>query len=316
MEQPTRVVTVLDRTDEADGVISLTFAGAGGGPLPEWTPGAHLDLILGNGLIRQYSLSSDPADLTRYRLGVLREPASRGGSIWIYDNVHAGSTLAISQPRNNFVLHHASGYRFVAGGIGITPILPMIRRAEAESIPWTLLYGGRTRQSMAFLRELEAYGDKVMVRPQDEFGLLDLATYFADPSEGELIYACGPEPMLLAAERASAAWPVDALHVERFVPKHIDVAPDEAFEVEFVESGITAEVPAGVSILDVAEQFSLNVFSSCREGTCGTCETRVLEGAVEHRDSLLTVAEQEAGDTMMICVSRAAHGCPKLRLAL
>lgn len=316
MEQPTRVVTVLDRVDEAEGVISLTLGLSDGSLFPEWAPGAHIDLVLGNGLIRQYSLNSDPAVRTSIRIAILREPQGRGGSAWVFDNVQPSSLLAISEPRNNFALHNATGYRFVAGGIGITPILPMIAKAESSGIPWTLLYGGRTRSSMAFLDELSVYGDKVSIHPQDELGLLALVDYFADPREGELIYSCGPEPMLQAADRASGDWPAGALHVERFVPKPVEVSSDEAFQVEFVDSGITAEVAPGVSILDIAEKFSLNVFSSCREGTCGTCETPVLDGKVEHRDSLLTAAEREAGNTMMICVSRAARGCPKLSLAL
>jgi len=316
MEHATRVVKIVDRTERAEGVISLTLASVDGGALPAWTPGAHIDVIVGNGLTRQYSLSSDPADLSTWRIGILREPASRGGSEWIHANATAGAELTVSDPRNNFVLHAAPKYRFVAGGIGITPILPMIAEAEAKGAEWTLLYGGRTRSSMAFLDELAAYGDKVTVAPQDEVGLLDLAAYFANPAEGEVIYACGPEPMLQAAERASADWPAGSLHLERFVPKVIEAGEDHEFEVEFADSGITSTIPVGTSILDVAEGLGLNVFSSCREGTCGTCETQILEGAADHRDSLLTTAEQDAQETMMICVSRAASGCGKLKLAL
>lgn len=317
MEQTTRLLTVTERKDEAAGVISLTLADADGAQLPAWEPGAHIDLVLPNGLIRQYSLCSAPSDLSHYRIGVLREPAGRGGSAWIHENLTVGSTIGVSDPRNNFALHPAPHYRFVAGGIGITPIIPMIEWAEAHGAGWSLLYGGRTRSSMAFLDLLGRYSDKVTVSPQDEFGILDLTSRFTSPLAGERIYACGPEPMLAAAESASSSWPTGALHVERFVPKQIEVdVEDEEFEVEFADSGVTVTVPADASILDLAEEHGLNVFSSCREGTCGTCETPILAGEADHRDSLLTPSEQEAQNTMFICVSRAKHGCPKLTLAL
>lgn len=317
MEQQTRTLTVIERKDEAVGVISLTLAAADGAPLPEWAPGAHIDLILPNGLVRQYSLCSDPADLSNYRIGVLREPESRGGSEWIHEHLTEGASIDVSDPRNNFPLHTAPHYRFVAGGIGITPILPMLEQADGLGASWSLLYGGRTRSSMAFLDALEKYGDKVTISPQDEYGILDLTSRFTSPLPGELIYACGPEPMLVAAENACTDWEEGSLNIERFVPKVIETdGADESFEVEFVDSGITVTVPADRTILDLAEDNGINVFSSCREGTCGTCETPILEGEADHRDSLLTPSEMEAQQSMFICVSRAKRGCSKLKLAL
>ncbi|MFV9430794.1 cytochrome P450 [Rhodococcus rhodochrous] len=311
-------LTVLERREEADGVVSLTLGHADGQALPQWKPGAHAEVRLGEGddaLVRQYSLCSSPQDASRWRIGVLREPASRGGSTFVHDRLHEGSTVTVGLPRNNFPLRPAKRYVFVAGGIGITPILPMIEQVEAQGAQWSLMYGGRTRASMAFLGELERYGDKVTVRPQDEYGLLDLAGLLAEPADDTLIYCCGPEPLLQAIEAASTHWPVGSLVTERFAAKQIvRTEPDVAFEVEFAVSGITATVPPDRTVLEVAEEHGVRALSSCLEGTCGTCETRIVAGRADHRDSILTATEQEANETMMICVSRAEKGCPKLVL--
>ncbi|MER5634581.1 cytochrome P450 [Streptomyces nitrosporeus] len=308
---------VAERREESQGVTSFVLEHPDGGTLPAWKPGAHIEVDLPGGMSRQYSLCSDPAEAHRWHIGVLREPAGRGGSAHLHDTVQAGAVLKVSRPRNHFPLRTAERYLFVAGGIGITPILAMIRQAEADGADWTLLYGGRTRASMAFLTELAPYGGRVLVRPQDEFGLLDLAGHFGEPADGTLIYACGPEPLLRAAGAASAHWPQGSLHVERFAPKTAETAGQEQeFEVEFAASGLTAKVPAGRSILQVAEELGLPALSSCAEGTCGTCETPLMSGEAEHRDAVLTEAEQQAQDTIMICVSRAAGTCPRLVLDL
>jgi ferredoxin-NADP reductase len=204
----------------------------------------------------------------------------------------------------------------VAGGIGITPLLPMAAAAAASGAEWTLTYGGRSRASMAFTRELtEAYGDRVRLRPQDEFGLLDLDSLLGTPDANTLVYCCGPAPLLDAAEQRCAGWPAGALRVERFTPKELgSPRRDLPFEVELTRSRKTLTVERGRSILDVVRESGVQVLSSCQEGTCGTCETEVLDGEVDHRDSLLSAEEQAANDTMMICVSRAAG--TKLVLAI
>ena len=306
-----------ERRDASDGVVSLTLRHPDGEELPPWTPGAHVDLVLDDGLVRQYSLSSDPRDRREWRLGILREQAGRGGSEYACTKLGAGDTVEVSGPRNHFDLVPAEDYLFVAGGIGITPILAMIAHAEAVGANWTLLYGGRTRAAMAFRDELAAHGDRVTLAPQDEVGLLPLADLLAAPRPGTLVYACGPEPMLAALEREVGHWPADSLHVERFAPKAIETdGPDAAFEVEFTHSGVTALVPPGRSILDVAGDAGVPAPFSCTEGTCGTCETTILEGRAEHRDSVLEDHEREENSCMMICVSRAERGCPRLRLEL
>ncbi|MFF4710629.1 PDR/VanB family oxidoreductase [Streptomyces eurythermus] len=309
-------LVVARRTDEADGVVSLDLRRADDAPLPAWTPGAHIDLVLAPDLVRQYSLCSSPEDSRVWRVAVLREEDGRGGSLHVHDKLSEGDPVRVRGPRNHFPLEGAEKYLFIAGGIGITPIVPMLERAERQGRAWELVYGGRTLASMAFRDALVTrYGERVRVRPEDVYGLLDLDTLLGTPRPGTLVYCCGPEPLLEAVEQRCADWPAGTLHVERFTPRDPQ-APvrDGAFEVELARSGITVTVPPGESVLRAVEEAGVQILSSCREGTCGTCETTVLEGTVDHRDSLLTPAEREAHDTMMICVSRAA--CPRLVLDL
>jgi ferredoxin-NADP reductase len=305
---------VVDRrTEAADDVIALTLRHPSGCDLPIWRPGAHIDLLLDEELVRQYSLCGNPADRRAWQVAVLREPAGRGGSALVHDNLTEGTTVRVRGPRNHFPLQPARRYLFIAGGIGITPILPMIADADSAGAQWTLLYGGRTRASMAFHDRLAGHGDKVLIKPQDECGLLDLATYLAEPAEDVHVYCCGPEPLLAAVEERCRAWPAGSLHVERFRPRTADPeAVSTAFEVTLARSGRTLAVPADVSILQAVQASGVQVLYSCAEGTCGTCETDVLEGIPDHRDSVLSEAEQAEGKTMMICVSR----CKGSRLVL
>ncbi|MHA6800189.1 cytochrome P450 [Bounagaea algeriensis] len=309
---------VVAREQAADEVVALTLAHPDGGELPRWKPGAHIDLHLpgeDESLVRQYSLSSAPEQRTTYRIGVLREPDGRGGSAAVHDTLAPGSTVTVSWPRNNFRLAPASRYVFVAGGIGITPILPMITEVDRAGAEWELVYGGRSRSSMAFLDELAAHGDRVTLVPQDEFGPIDVHELLGTVRDDTLVYACGPEPLLQAAEEAMADWPKNSLRLERFAPKPVERSePDTPFQTEFAESGAVVDVGADETILDAAERNGLPVISSCKTGTCGTCETRVVSGRADHRDSILSDSEQEDGDTMMICVSRAADGCSRLVL--
>lgn len=299
---------VLRALDAADGVRELRLRRADGADLPAWAPGAHIDVVLDAELVRQYSLCGDVDDPASWRIGVLREPAGRGGSARVHDTLTTGSEVRVRGPRNHFALLAAPDYVFVAGGIGITPLVPMVAAAEASGATWRLVYGGRTKASMAFVEELrDAYGDRVLVRPQDETGLLDLKDALGPARSGVAVYCCGPEPLIKAVEEhCRAGWPPGVLHVERFAPKEVDEpARSGEFEVELATSGLCLTVPAERSVLEVVEEAGVQVLSSCTEGTCGTCETTVLSGEVDHRDSLLTDAEQAAHDTMFICVSRA-----------
>ncbi|WP_405181069.1 PDR/VanB family oxidoreductase [Nocardia sp. NBC_01377] len=291
----------------SDGVVALTLRHPDGRRLPDWSPGAHIDLMLTTGITRQYSLCGDRWDPYSYRVGVLREPSGRGGSAFVHDTLTVGDVVGVGGPRNNFALVPASKYLFIAGGIGITPMIPMLAQAESMGIEWQLLYGGRTRGSMAFLDELAPYGDRVVVAPMDECGLLDLPTWLdAAATTAARVYACGPGSLLAAVESRCAQWPVGKLRTERFVPEE-RAAPvrDEAFEVELARSGLRVRVDPEVSVLDAVQRAGVNVLSSCREGTCGTCETTVLAGTPDHRDSLLDDDERSAGDCMFICVSRS-----------
>lgn len=274
----------------ADGAVRLTLGHPGGQPLPAREPGAHLDLVLTPDLTRQYSLCGDPHDQSVLQVAVLREEAGRGGSQYVHDALTEGQAVHVRGPRNHFPLVPSKHYLFTAGGIGITPILPAIAQVAGSGCSWKLVYGGRARASMAFRDELEArYPGHVEIHPQDERGLLDLPALLADPG--------------------------GSLHVERFAPKAgADDGPREAFEVELAQTGTVLEVPGHRSMLDVIEESGVAVLSSCQEGTCGTCETTVLSGKPDHRDSILTDEEREAGDTMLICVSRSCS--PRLVLDL
>ncbi|WP_020135512.1 PDR/VanB family oxidoreductase [Streptomyces sp. 351MFTsu5.1] len=302
-------LVVERRESVADGVLALTLRHPLGEQLPAWEPGAHIDVLLGPGLERQYSLCGDPADRDHWRIAVLREPVGRGGSAHVHEQVNQGDKVRVRGPRNHFALRPAPRYLFIAGGIGITPILPMLAAAETEGAQWTLLYGGRTRNSMAFTEELSSYGDRVTVAPQDETGLLDLPSVLDGVPEGTLVYCCGPGPLLDAVEQRC---PAGLLHVERFAPKEQEEGENTEFEVELAQTGTTVTVAPDVSVLDAVRAAGVEVLFSCTEGTCGTCETDVLEGTPDHRDSVLTDEEREAGETMMICVSR----CRGKRLVL
>ena len=300
---------------EADGVLSVTLAAPGGGELPPWTPGAHIDADFAPGLSRQYSLCGDPADRRHWRIAVLREPAGRGGSEFVHTRLRPGDTVAANGPRNRFALETAGEYLFIAGGSGITPLLPMLAAASAAGAAWRLLYGGRQRESMAFLDVIAAYRGQAEILPQDESGLLPVEEAVAATGPGAVVYCCGPAPLLAAAEESCARYR-RALHLERFTAKPSgsrDTA-DGAFEVVCKRSGITVPVSAGQSVLSALEDAGLAVSSSCQEGICGTCETAVLDGDIDHRDSVLSDDERAAGDTMFICVSRSRS--PRLVLDL
>lgn len=292
----------------AQDVIGLDLVAVQNDALEAWAAGAHIDIELADGLVRQYSLTGSSTDQSRYRIAILREAAGRGGSIRAHD-LREGDEIAASAPRNHFELLAAPSYLFVAGGIGITPILAMIEAAEAQGAAWRLAYGGRSLASMAYASDLQArFGDKVALYPQDQSGHLPLAEIFAAKPAETLVYCCGPEPLLAAVEAQAALWanPED-LHLERFTAKAVEAPPsgERGFEVYCATSDITLQVPPDRSILEMLEGAGIEVMVSCCSGTCGTCETVVLDGIPDHRDSVLTKAEQAAGKTMLVCVSRA-----------
>ncbi|NWJ72699.1 oxidoreductase [Pseudonocardia sp. ICBG1122] len=303
-------LVILDKSVEADGVVSLSLARPDLSRLPDWEPGAHIDLTMPPGHTRQYSLCGDRWDPARYRIAVLREPDGRGASTYVHDELNAGAALTLGGPRNNFPMVPSARYVFIAGGIGITPILPMIVQAEQVGSQWTLLYGGRRRSSMAFLDELEAYpGERIRVVAQDEAGLLPLSDVLGEPRSDTVVYCCGPAPLLsaVAEQMERTEWQPHRLRTERFAMT--EVAPpvrDEPFELELARTGVIVTVPPPVSVLEAARRAGATTLSSCGQGVCGTCETTVLAGTVDHRDSVLNAHERSAGDAMFPCVSRAA----------
>jgi ferredoxin-NADP reductase len=298
----------------AEDVVALTLVSPAGEILPAWSPGAHIDLVLADDLVRQYSLCSSPGEDGAWRVGVLRTPDSRGGSQRVHDTLTEGATVTVRGPRNHFPLVAASTYLFIAGGIGITPMLPMIAQADAAGADWRLLYGGRHRASMAFLPELAQYRDRVTVVPQDEAGFLDLDGVLGTPQAGALVYCCGPEGLLSAVEAKCASWPPGSLHLERFSakPQETSELADESFELVLQQTGVTVTVPPDKSVFAAALAAGANVLGSCMEGICGTCETEVVEGDIDHRDSVLNEEERASNEFMMICVSR----CKSKRLVL
>jgi len=299
---------VQRRALAATDVVVLDLTDPAGADLPAWAPGAHIDLLLSDGITRQYSLCGDPADRRSWRIAILREPESRGGSEFVHSRLREGDLVDVRGPRNHFPLEPSPRYLFIAGGIGVTPLIPMVGVAQTTGAEWQLHYGGRNLDSMAFRTQLSAeYGSRVTLHPQDQVGLLDLDGLLGTASPDTLIYCCGPEPLLRAVEDRCVTWPAGALHVERFAAKAVgEPVLQQAFDVELTKSGLTLTVPPSRSILDVVQEAGIDILSSCMEGTCGTCETVILEGDVDHRDSLLTPEEQAANETMFICVSRAA----------
>lgn len=290
---------------EAPGVVSLELTARDGRPLPAFEPGAHIDLTLPDGTLRQYSLSGDPADRSHYRLGI-RSVAGGLSSNFIHAKLRPGELLTISAPRNNFPLVDAARYVFVAGGIGITPLIPMMREAGAKGRPWTLLYCNRRSEDAPFLAEIEKLGGEISLHASEAGTRLDVAQRLAIPQPDTAVYCCGPERLMTAVEEATTAWPPDSIHFEWFTPRSrpADEVSD-SFEVVCQQSGLTVTVPADKSILAALEEAGMEMPRSCEQGICGTCEVPVISGEVDHRDSILSSTERAASKTMMICVSRA-----------
>ncbi|MFH8578260.1 PDR/VanB family oxidoreductase [Streptomyces zaomyceticus] len=296
-----RKVLVTGRATPAEGVVELRLEGTG---LPPWQPGAHVDLVLPSGLVRQYSLCGDPADPASYTVAtrlIEAEQGGRGGSREVHDRLREGVEIEIRGPRNRFPLVDAPAYVFVAGGIGITPVLPMLRAAEAAGADWRLVYCGRSRATMPYLDEIEALGggDRVTVVAEDVSGFPDLGFLAHVPPE-TLVYCCGPEGLM---DAVTAAMPEGRdPRLERF--SAAATTGGTAFEVELRRSGRTVRVAADQSVLAAVREELPGITYSCRQGFCGTCQQRVLEGEIDHRDELLTDAER--GESMLICVSRCA----------
>ena len=284
-----------------------------GKPLPEYEPGAHIDLHLPNGLIRNYSLIIARPEPGVYTFGIKRDPASRGGSRYIHDELRVGKTLRISAPRNNFPLKEDAKHTILlAGGIGITPIWCMVQRLQELGGSWQLYYSCRSRADMAFLDELEGMAPSQFHFDDENAGkFLDLAAIVAKAPKEAHLYCCGPTPMLEAFETATKKWPREQIHVEYFTPK-AEPAKQGGFTVELARSNQEFFIPEGKTILEVLLDEGVDVDYSCELGICGACEQRVISGTPEHRDAILTEEEQAENKRVMICCA----GCKSDRLVL
>ena len=283
-------------------------------PLPAYAPGAHVDMHLPSGHLRNYSLIVARPDPGVYTFAIKRDPASRGGSRYIHDELHVGRTLKISAPRNNFPLNEdARDTILLAGGIGITPIWCMVQRLAELKRSWKLHYGCRSRADMAFLAELEGLGGAAFHFDDEAGGVLDVAGIVGAAPKDAHLYCCGPTPMLNAFEAATRGWPREQIHIEYFTPRQEPAnAKKGGFTVELARSGQEFFIPEGRTILEVLLDEGVDVDYSCELGICGACEQRIISGTPEHHDSILTEEEQAENRRVMICCA----GCKTERLVL
>lgn len=311
---PLRVATAARIAEE---IFRFELVHPDGAALPPFTAGAHLRVRTPNGLVRRYSLCSDPLDESRYAIAVKREAGGQGGSIALCDGVKAGDLLPCAAPRNDFPLvGRPASHLFIAGGIGITPIMSMIRHLESAGGPgWKLVYLTRSPAHTAFREELSAYRGKVTLHHDggDPERAYDLWPLLEQP-KGRHIHCCGPRGLMEAVRDMTGHWPASAVHFEDFGTTPTAKPEDTAFRVRLARSGETVAVPAGTTILDALRASGRQMPSSCEAGTCGTCRTTLLSGEAEHRD--LVLMEHERAGAVMICVSRAAPGCDELVLDL
>ena len=314
-------VIVTGKTCEAEGICSFELSAADGTELPPFEAGAHIDVHLADGLVRQYSLCNDPRERRRYLISVLKDPQSRGGSHAMHELICTGQTLTISLPRNLFALEPtASRHLLFAGGIGITPMLAMAYTLAQQDVPFELHYCFRSSERAAFLPLLVQVPFAGRVILHDDSGApsqkLDAAALLASPDEGSHLYVCGPGGFMnhVIDTAQHAGWPANQVHREFFAAAPIDHIADAAFEVELARSGQIFQIPADRSVFEVLEEAGIAIDSSCEQGICGSCVTRVLSGIPEHRDQFLSAAEQAANDQFTPCCSRART--PRLVLDL
>jgi phthalate 4,5-dioxygenase reductase subunit len=299
----------VTRNDEiASGIHLLEFRDPDGKLLPEFSAGAHIAVRVPNGLLRKYSLCNNPAERERYQIAVKRESNGRGGSCSLIDSVKAGDEITVTAPVNDFALpQRAQDFLFIAGGIGVTPMMAMIRQVMAEGKRFRLFYCSRSPETTAFRDELSApeFKDTVVIHYDegDASRSLDLRPILAERKNREHLYCCGPRPLMEAVRAMTDHWSPTAVHFEAFSEAETHKADDKPFKVRLARSGDVLDVPTDKTILEVLRAHGLDVPSSCETGTCGTCRTKLLAGEADHRD--LVLAEHERKDTIMICVSRA-----------
>lgn len=307
---PLGQITRIHVLHEPDGIRSVHLGHPQGTALPVWEPGAHIDLWSREAHSAKFSLCSDPRDRDHWRIAVARVPDSTGASRFVHEELEVGSMVSVSRPANSFAMRPAGRCLFIAGGIGITPILPMAQRAADEGIDFILLHCGRTRAQMPFLEELAVFGDRAKLHVSCEGNRLDLPTAFAAAArDGAAIYCCGPIRLMDDAQRIAERHGTEVL-TEHFTGVDVHADGDARFEIRLASSGKALTVPAGRSIVDVLRQNGGDVVTSCEAGNCGSCQTRVISGTPEHRDVYLTKGQRARNDRMMVCMSRCADGEP------
>ncbi|HLH89621.1 MAG TPA: PDR/VanB family oxidoreductase [Xanthobacteraceae bacterium] len=305
-----RVARIADVTRR---IKSIELAAADGGALPAFTAGAHIDVTLGNGEERSYSLLNDPTETHRYVIAVLRETDSRGGSTYVHDQLRAGDILSSSEPINNFALNEAGErHILIAGGIGITPLLAMSRRLAAGGLDFTLHYCAKSRAEAAFIDEIEAALGPRLIAHFDGGDIargLDVAALLKERPAAAHVYVCGPPGLIRAVREATPNWPKGSVHYELFRGSEADIAPrssDRSFEIVLKRAGKTLTVAADKSILETLASAGIKVKTLCKEGVCGTCRVGLVRGRADHRDEVLTDEERERN--IQVCVSRALPG--------
>jgi ferredoxin-NADP reductase len=291
-------------------VLAIELQHRTGAALPGAAPGAHIDVALPNGLLRQYSLTDalGQTQQSRYTIAVGWDAHSRGGSHWIHEKLRVGQALRVSAPRNLFAMDPAHRrVLLLAGGIGITPIYAMARQCAAQGLDWTVVACARSASRLAYLEELRALDPaRVQTHFDDERGGPMNLQHALPPRRWDAVYACGPAPMLDALAVATADWPAGSVHCERFKAPEAPAGERRVFELVLQRSGLSTEVGTQESVLDAIERLGVSYPWSCREGVCGTCEAPVLEGQGEHRDFVLSPEEKETHQRLMVCVSRCA----------
>jgi len=310
-------VKVTAKQKMTDDVVCLTLVSATEDLLPSWQPGAHIELALDvctdasgasetdNVLLRQYSLCSDYTDNSQWQVAVLREEGGRGGSLFIHNNINPGDILTVSQPRNHFPFNPRNKCLFIAGGIGITPMLPMIQQAVADGLDWRLVYLSRERSRMSCLDKLAQFdASRITYNADKEDGYINLQELLATCDQDTSVYSCGPKPLLDALEAEYEKQTIWSLDIERFSAGPIDNTGN-AFDVVIHSTGQKIHIPDGEPILKVLREAGIKIPTSCGDGVCGSCETGVISGTPDHRDSILSEDEKADNDSMMLCVSRA-----------
>ncbi|MES2262710.1 MAG: PDR/VanB family oxidoreductase [Pseudomonadota bacterium] len=313
-------VRVTAKTKETNDIYCLELAAVDGKPLPPFSAGSHVDILIKEGLVRQYSLCNDPSEQHRYQIGVLRDPHSRGGSIAVHDGIHEGDIIQISEPKNHFAMVPAKRTLLFAGGIGVTPILCMAERLAATGAPFEMHYCARSEDHAAFRSRItrSAFADRVHFHFDNgpEQQKMDLPALLAAPEADTHLYVCGPGGFIdFVVNTASAAgWDAAHVHLEYFGAQALDTSQDGAFDIQIASSGKVLRIPADKSVTAVLAEHGIEVPVSCEQGVCGTCVTRVLSGTPEHRDLYFTADEQAGNDQFTPCCSRSKSPCLVLDL--